>query len=103
MSISPLRNVDGIYANDVPVNNLSDLMRVLETDNLLFTADLMATAAKYRTESRGSHYREDHPDCDDADWNHNVFWKAGSDGNPSPTAGKYRQDPEVDQQVIITQ
>ncbi len=87
---------------DVPVNGLSDLMRVLETDSLLFTADLMATAAKYRTESRGSHYRADHPERNDSAWDHNVFWTAGADGKPSPSNGKYRQDPEQNQQVEFT-
>ena len=77
-------------------------MRVLETDSLLFTADLMATAAKYRTESRGSHYRADHPERNDSAWDHNVFWTAGADGKPSPSNGKYRQDPEQNQQVEFT-
>jgi fumarate reductase (CoM/CoB) subunit A len=84
---------------DAPVENRQDLLRILETDNLLFTADLMALAALHRTESRGSHYREDHPEMSDADWNHAVFWKTDSAGKPQPTAGRYRQDPNDSTQV----
>lgn len=36
----------------------------LELRNLLLTAQLMVKAATIRKESRGSHYREDCPDCD---------------------------------------
>ncbi|MDF9716272.1 L-aspartate oxidase [Nocardioides sp. ChNu-153] len=36
-----------------------------ETTNLLTVADALAAAAALRTETRGSHWREDHPDTDD--------------------------------------
>jgi L-aspartate oxidase len=84
---------------DAPVVNGQDLLRILETDNLLFTADLMAKAALHRTESRGSHYREDFPERSDVDWNHAVFWKSDSDGEMQPIARRYRQDPEDPRQV----
>jgi len=84
---------------DAPVNSQKDLLRILETDNLLFTADLMALAALHRTESRGSHYREDFPDQLDKDWNHAVFWKTGSGGEPQSTARRYRQDPTDSNQI----
>ena len=84
---------------DVAIDNRQDLLRVLETDNLVFTADLMALTALHRTESRGSHYREDHPERSDENWDKSIFWKLGADGEPQPTAGKYRQDPEDSIQV----
>ncbi len=42
--------------------------RILEVANAITTAGLMAEAARSRTESRGSHYREDFPRQDDAHW-----------------------------------
>ena len=38
-----------------------DLRVAMEFRNLLDTAEIMATSALYRKESRGSHYREDYP------------------------------------------
>ena len=84
---------------DVAVTNSDELLRVLETDNLVFTADLMAKAALHRTESRGSHYREDFPDRSDENWDHNVFWSMDDSGEAQPTAGRYRQDPNESTQV----
>ena len=84
---------------DAPVDNRQDLLRILETDNLLFTADLMALTALHRTESRGSHYREDFDEMSDENWNHAVFWKTDSNGEPQPTARRYRQDPSASEQV----
>ena len=84
---------------DAPVNNHKDLLRILETENLLFTADLMAMAALHRTESRGSHYREDFPDQSDKNWNHAVFWKIGLEGEPQATERRYRQDPTDSRQI----
>ncbi|SED11561.1 L-aspartate oxidase [Streptomyces sp. TLI_105] len=39
-----------------------------ETTNLLAVARLLVAAASRREETRGCHWREDHPDRDDADW-----------------------------------
>lgn len=51
------------------VNTPSDGVAAVELDNLLTVAEMMARAALVRTESRGSHYREDFPDRDDVAWN----------------------------------
>jgi succinate dehydrogenase / fumarate reductase flavoprotein subunit len=46
----------------------TDLMEVVELGYLLDCADTLVAAALARTESRGGHYREDHPLRDDANW-----------------------------------
>jgi len=84
---------------DVAVDSQQDLLRVLETDNLVFTADLVALTALHRTESRGSHYREDYPERSDENWDKSIFWKLGADGEPQPIARKYRQNPNDSVQV----
>ena len=46
----------------------TDLMEVVELGFLLDCADALVTAALARDESRGGHFREDHPLRDDANW-----------------------------------
>jgi len=56
----------------VRVDNTRDLVRRLELDNMLLVAEMITLAALERTESRGSHYREDYPD-EDTGWRANLF------------------------------
>ena len=46
----------------------TDLMEVVELGFLLDCAEALVTAALARDESRGGHFREDHPLRDDANW-----------------------------------
>jgi len=46
----------------------TDLMETVELGYLLDCADALVGSARARTESRGGHYREDHPLRDDANW-----------------------------------
>ena len=46
----------------------TDLMEAVEVGFLLDCAAALVTAAQARDESRGAHYREDHPLRDDANW-----------------------------------
>jgi succinate dehydrogenase / fumarate reductase flavoprotein subunit len=46
----------------------TDLMETVELGFLLDCADTLVASARARTESRGAHYREDHPLRDDANW-----------------------------------
>jgi len=46
----------------------TDLMETVELGYLLDCAEALVGSARARTESRGGHYREDHPLRDDANW-----------------------------------
>jgi succinate dehydrogenase / fumarate reductase flavoprotein subunit len=46
----------------------TDLMEAVELGFLLDCAETLVASARARTESRGAHYREDHPLRDDANW-----------------------------------
>jgi succinate dehydrogenase / fumarate reductase, flavoprotein subunit len=53
----------------------SDLVETLEFDNLIAQAVVTMDSAVNRTESRGAHAREDHPDRDDKNWmKHTLAW-----------------------------
>lgn len=57
----------------------TDLMEAWELGCLLDVAEATIVAANWRCESRGSHYREDFPDRDDANYlKHSLVWKGGS-------------------------
>jgi L-aspartate oxidase len=46
-----------------------------ELQNMLTVCALIANAAYWRTESRGAHYRTDHPERDDEHWRLHLLWK----------------------------
>ncbi len=57
----------------------TDLMEAWELGALLDLAEVTTFAALARTESRGSHYREDYPQRDDVNFlKHSLVWKNGS-------------------------
>jgi succinate dehydrogenase / fumarate reductase flavoprotein subunit len=70
-------------ANDIRVTDRSliwnsDLIESLEFDNLIAQGVVTMDAAVNRTESRGAHAREDHPDRDDKNWmKHTLTWMDG--------------------------
>ena len=53
----------------------TDLIEALELDNMMCQAMVTMVGAEQRTESRGSHAREDFPDRDDENWmKHTLAW-----------------------------
>ena len=51
-----------------------------ETANMVLNAEMKLRASLLRTESRGSHYREDFPDRDDELWRAWIVIRRGADG-----------------------
>jgi succinate dehydrogenase / fumarate reductase flavoprotein subunit len=59
----------------------TDLMEAWELGALLDCADTLVAAALARDESRGGHYREDHPLRDDDHWlRHSLAWREPDSG-----------------------
>jgi succinate dehydrogenase / fumarate reductase flavoprotein subunit len=59
----------------------TDLMETVELGYLLDCAEALVAGALVRTESRGAHFREDHPLRDDANWLKHTLVTRGDDGS----------------------
>jgi succinate dehydrogenase / fumarate reductase flavoprotein subunit len=59
----------------------TDLMETVELGYLLDCAEALVVSARARTESRGGHYRDDHPLRDDANWLKHTLAYRGDDGS----------------------
>ncbi len=60
----------------------TELVAALELKNMLDLAEVVAVGALERTESRGAHTREDHPERDDENWLAHTMATQGEDGKP---------------------
>ena len=75
-------------------SDVHDLKLAHETKNMLLNAEMKLRASLFRTESRGTHYREDHPARDDKNWLAWVLLQRGAYGHMTlrkqeiPTAWK---------------
>jgi L-aspartate oxidase len=83
---------DGIAALDGIAGEAGDQAGVpaWETTNLLTVSRALVEAALLREETRGSHWREDHPERDDADWSVHIDVTL-VDGMPRLTTTPLRQ------------
>ena len=69
------KNSDDIRVTDRSLIWNSDLIETLEYDNLIMQSAVTIDGALGRTESRGSHAREDFPERDDVNWmKHTLSW-----------------------------
>lgn len=77
-----LANIEDIFIafNNVSVQDKSlvwnmSLLEAMELENLMLQAKITILSAINRTESRGSHFREDYPKRNDKDWlKHSIVW-----------------------------
>jgi succinate dehydrogenase / fumarate reductase, flavoprotein subunit len=60
-----------------------DILAALELGYMLDTAETTVLAAIHRTESRGAHFRTDHPQRNDEDWLKHITVTLGPDGEPA--------------------
>ncbi len=71
----------------------TNLLQVLELRNMLDLAEIVATGALAREESRGSHTRTDFPERDDRNWHrHTLYWLEDGvlrHGSMPVTMGRY--------------
>jgi succinate dehydrogenase / fumarate reductase, flavoprotein subunit len=65
---SLVERYERVYVQDTGSVYNTEVMEVMELGFLLECADALVAAALARDESRGGHYREDHPLRDDANW-----------------------------------
>jgi len=62
------RQYQGVLLKTAPGPFNLEIVKVLELEGLLYLAEITARGALARRESRGSHYRTDFPDRNDAEW-----------------------------------
>jgi fumarate reductase (CoM/CoB) subunit A len=65
--------------SETRIDTPAETVQALELANLIEVGELMALAALARPESRGSHYREDHPERDPA-FEHNILLDRHAEG-----------------------
>jgi len=79
-TIRDLKRKDFMHCDDksrVYNTNLSD---VLEVESMLLAAEVVVAGALARTESRGAHFRRDHPNRDDKNWLKHTLAYYSADG-----------------------
>jgi L-aspartate oxidase len=83
--VGMIRVEEGLARAGIVLDELCALLDVslrspdeLEVQNMITLATLTAHAARYRTESRGAHWRDDFPERDDARWRAHTVWARGA-------------------------
>jgi L-aspartate oxidase len=89
------RSEEGISRAVKVLDELSALLTVslqlpaeLEVQNMVTLATLTAHAARYRTESRGAHWRDDYPARDDEHWRAHTVWRRGAKPRLEPARSR---------------
>jgi succinate dehydrogenase/fumarate reductase flavoprotein subunit len=70
---------------EIAAPHTHELVRLKETEAMLLAAQFMLGASLFRTESRLSHFRDDYPERDDANW---LVWIDISPGGAQPELKK---------------
>jgi L-aspartate oxidase len=93
-SVSVNRTETGLAGAGAALNRLCDVLGYapsspgdLETQNMVTLATLTAHAARYRTESRGAHWRDDFPGRNDEEWRVHTVWRRGVKPRLDPVRG----------------
>ena len=69
-----------IYIKDKSNIFNTELLEAIELGHMITLAEVIASSALQRTESRGAHYREDYPERDDTNWLKHTFAFQGEKG-----------------------
>ena len=84
----------------ITAQDAHDLRLAHETANMALNAEMKLRASLARTESRGTHYREDYPARDDDNWLAWVLLQQDADGQMTVTKEKvpdeWKPDPTID-------
>jgi fumarate reductase (CoM/CoB) subunit A len=77
-----LEQIEAFHASipDIQANDFRGLMKALELKNMLISAEMVCRAALLRTESRGNHYRSDHPEENNVNWLKNIVIRKKDSG-----------------------
>ena len=67
-AVSKIENIRNDLVPNMGARDARELMRLRETRCITQLVELFLRASIHRTETRGSHYREDYPERDDANW-----------------------------------
>jgi len=92
--VGMIRTEEGLARATLVLDELCGLLDVtlrrpveLEVQNMVTLAALTTHAARYRTESRGAHWRDDFPARDDEHWRVHTVWKRGAKPRLEPVRG----------------
>ena len=69
-------NGEAAAQGDTARKKWESVRKIMETDNLIEVARMLAIAALERKESRGGHFRFDYPEVDTENWTCNIVLKA---------------------------
>jgi succinate dehydrogenase/fumarate reductase flavoprotein subunit len=67
-ALDRIETIRDVLVPQMGARDVHYLVRLREVHNMALIAELMLRASLMRTESRGSHYREDYPRRDDSNW-----------------------------------